>query len=60
MSKSYTVKKAEMSDPMTESFREAVNRKLAKQAGKGLPVAKYDAKNNRVYYQYPDGRIANG
>lgn len=60
MTKSYNVKRAESSDPMTESFRKSVSQKLAKQAGKGLPVAKYDARNDRVYYQYPDGRIANG
>lgn len=42
-------------DRMTESFSASVLRAVEEQKRKGLPVAKYDAKERRAYLEYPDG-----
>lgn len=39
------------------ALQRAVSRKTKEQLGKGIPVARYDAKKKAVYVEYPDGRV---
>ena len=43
-------------DEMTERFIAAVRIADEIKRIKGVPIARYDGKNKRVYLEYPDGR----
>lgn len=44
-------------DELTERFNAAIKIKNQMKTIKGVPISKFDFKNNKPYLEYPDGRI---
>lgn len=42
---------------LTERFNEAIRIEAEISRAKGVPIVRYDAKKQQVYYEYADGKV---